>query len=307
MKVLVSGGAGFIGSHVVDALVERGYRVVVVDDFSTGKETHLNPEAKVYRLDIRDKGLSEIFEREAPDFVNHHAAQVNLRHSVADPAHDAQVNILGSLNLLENAVRYRAKHFLYISSGGAVYGEPERLPCDEEHPIKPLSPYGVSKFVVEKYLYLYRENHGLPYSVLRYPNIYGPRQDPFGEAGVVAIFAQRMLAEREVVINGTGDQERDFLYVSDCVEANLLAMEKSAGEVYNLGWGKGVSVNEIFARLKALTGYPLPATQGPPKSGETFKIYLDASRAQSELGWRPRVSLEEGLERTVAYFRGRAG
>ncbi len=303
MKVLVTGGAGFIGSHVVDALIQRGYQVVVVDNLSTGREANLNPQARLYRADIRDSHLSEIFQVEKPDYVNHHAAHANVRHSVADPMHDAHVNILGSLNLLENAVRHQVKHFLYISSGGAIYGEPEYLPCDEEHPIRPLCPYGASKYIVEKYLYLYGENHGLPYSVLRYPNVYGPRQDPFGEAGVVAIFAQRMLAGQEVIINGSGEQERDFLYISDCVQANLLAMEESQGQSYNLGWGVGISVNEMFARLKALTDYPRPATHGPPKLGDVFKIYLDASRAARELSWKPRVLLEEGLEKTVTYFR----
>jgi len=303
MKILVTGGAGFIGSHVVDVYLEAGHQVAVVDDLSTGRRSNLNPGATFYRLDIRSPELRDVFERERPEVVNHHAAQMDVRRSVADPLFDADVNVRGSLNLLECARQSGVRKFIYISTGGAVYGEPVYLPCDEEHPIAPLCPYGVSKHTVEHYLYLYHQLYGLDYTVLRYPNVYGPRQNPQGEAGVVAIFTAQMLQQARVVINGSGDQERDFVYVSDCARANLLALENGAGRIYNLGRGAGTSVNDIFRFLQSLTGYARQPDYGPPKAGETFRIYLDASRARRELGWQPTVDLEEGLQRTVAYFR----
>jgi UDP-glucose 4-epimerase len=304
MKVLVTGGAGFIGSHVVDMYVANGYQVVVVDDLSTGRAVNLNPAAKFYRLDIRDPKLRQIFETERPDYVNHHAAQIDVRRSVAEPIFDADVNILGSINLIECARQYGVRRLIYISTGGAVYGEPEYLPCDENHPVNPICQYGASKHTVEHYLYMYKVNYGLDYTVLRYPNVYGPRQDPHGEAGVVAIFTGQMLRDEQVVINGDGEQERDFVYVEDCARANLLALQAEQGlGILNLGSGQGTTVNEIYRRLRELTGYRREAVYGPPKLGETRRIYLDASKARRELDWQPRISLAEGLERTVEYFR----
>jgi UDP-glucose 4-epimerase len=304
MKVLVTGGAGFIGSHVVDALIERGHEVVVVDDLSTGKREHLNPRAKFYHLDIRDaRGLEEIFAAEHPEIVNHQAARANVRESMGKPILYAEVNVIGSLNLLELSRKYSVERFIYASTGGALYGEPEYLPADESHPINPLDPYGASKHFVEHYLYLYGVNYGLRYTILRYPNVYGPRQDPYGEAGVVAIFTGQMLNGEEPVINGSGEQERDFVYVGDIVEANIEAMERGDDQIYNLGWGVGTSINETFTRLKEITGYEREAIYGPPKLGEVFKICLDASKARRELGWAPQVGLDEGLRRTVEYFR----
>jgi UDP-glucose 4-epimerase len=305
MKVLVTGGAGFIGSHVVDSLIEKGFQVVVVDDLSTGKERNINPLSKFYKLDLRSQALREVFEREKPDYVSHQAAQVDVIHSSTDPLYDAEVNILGSINLIECAKRYRVKKLIYASTGGALYGEPLYLPCDENHPIRPVSQYGVSKHTVEHYLYLYRENYGLDYTILRYPNVYGPRQDPYGEAGVVAIFARQMLEGEQVIINGNGEQERDFLYVDDCIKANLLAMEKGSGEVYNLGWGIGTSINRLFEMMREITGYDKEPIYGPRRVGEVFKIYLDASKARRELGWQPQVRLEEGLKKTIAYLAER--
>ncbi len=304
MKILVTGGAGFIGSHVVDLYLEHGHDVVVVDDLSTGRISNLNPAVTFHKMDIRSPALAEVFEAERPDVINHHAAQMDVRRSVADPIFDADVNILGSLNLLECARRYPVRRIIYISTGGAVYGEPVYLPCDEEHPIHPICQYGASKHTVEHYLYMYQVNYGLPYTVLRYPNVYGPRQDPQGEAGVVAIFIGRMLAGETVTINGDGEQERDFVYVGDCARANLLALEDvGPREVYNLGSGKGTTVKQIFAALSGVTGYTEPPHHGPPKLGETRRIYLDASRARERLGWVPGVSLEEGLARTVEFLR----
>jgi UDP-glucose 4-epimerase len=306
MKVLVTGGAGFIGSHVADLYLANGYEVVIVDDLSTGRLSNLNPDARFYQLDIRSPRLAEVFEAERPDFVNHHAAQMDVRRSMADPFFDAEVNVLGSLNVIECAKRYGVQRIVYISTGGAVYGEPEYLPCDEGHPINPICPYGASKHTVEHYLFLYHANYGLRSTVLRYPNVYGPRQDPHGEAGVVAIFTGQMLAGQPVVINGDGEQVRDFVYVGDCARANLLALTLSPEfAIYNLGSGRGTSVNQIFAGLQQATGYERAPRYGPAKLGETRQIYLDAARARRQLGWLPITTLEQGLAQTVAYFRAR--
>ncbi len=305
MKVLVTGGAGFIGSHVVDLYLEHGYQVVVVDDLSTGRERNLNPEAIFYKLDIRDAELARVFERERPDIVNHHAAQIDVRLSVADPLFDADVNVRGSLNLLENARKYGVQKFIYSSTGGAVYGEPAYLPCDEDHPIAPICPYGASKYIFEQYLYMYHVNYELDYTVLRYPNVYGPRQDPHGEAGVVAIFIGRMLSNQEVIINGDGRQERDFVYVKDCARGNLLATTSGISSgVYNLASERGTTINEIAQILMQLTGYTQEPVHGPAKLGETRRIYLTAEKARRDLGWQLTTDLETGLEQTVAYFRG---
>jgi UDP-glucose 4-epimerase len=303
-KILVTGGAGFIGSHVVDLFVDRGYEVVILDDLSTGRVSNLNPAAKLYQMDIRNPKVREVFEAERPDFISHHAAQMDVRRSVAQPIFDADINILGSINLLECAKDFGIKRFIYISTGGAVYGEPERLPCDEAHPINPICQYGASKHTVEHYLYMYYVNNGLKYTVLRYPNVFGPRQNPHGEAGVVAIFTGKMLAGEPVIINGDGDQTRDFVYVGDCARANYLALttDHQPG-IYNLGWGRPTSVNDIFSALVKITGYALSVQHGPAKVGETRHIYLDASKIKRDLGWTPTISLEEGLEKTVAYFK----
>ncbi len=304
MKVLVTGGAGFIGSHVVDLYLERGFEVVVVDDLSSGKESNLNPDATFYKLDIRSPELVQIFERERPDYINHHAAQAEVRFSMENPLADADINILGSLNLLENARHHGVKRIVYISSGGAVYGEPVYLPCDEKHPVIPICPYGASKYMFEQYLHMYHFNYGLEYAVLRYANIYGPRQNPHGEAGVVAIFIGQMLRNKNAIINGDGEQERDFVYVKDCAAANLLATTSTVSHgVYNLGNSIGTSVNELFQTLKQLTEYEREPVHGPVKLGETRRIYLSAVRASQDLGWSPETGLEAGLEQTVAYYR----
>jgi UDP-glucose 4-epimerase len=303
MKVLVTGGAGFIGSNIVDIFIENGHDVVIVDDLSTGRRSNINSRAKFYQIDIRDPGMREIFASERPEVVDHHAAQIDVRRSVSDPRFDADVNILGSIHLAELAREFGVRKFIHISSGGAIYGEPVYLPCDEAHPVQPLAPYGASKYTFELYLYLYKETYGLDYTILRYANVYGPRQDPLGEAGVVAIFTGQMLQDKPVTINGTGEQVRDYVFVSDCARANLICLQGGNGGVYNLGAGIGTTVNQIFDQLKAITGYPHEPAYGPPKSGETFKIYLDSTHAKDELDWEPTVSLEDGLSRTVEYFR----
>jgi UDP-glucose 4-epimerase len=303
-KILVTGGAGFIGSHVVDLFVSKGYEVVIVDDLSTGRVSNLNLAAKFYKIDIRDPKIRDIFEAERPDYVSHHAAQMDVRRSVAQPLFDADVNILGSLNLIECAKEFNVKHFVYISSGGAAYGEPERVPCVETDPINPICQYGASKHTVEHYLYMYHVNYGMNYTVLRYPNVFGPRQDPQGEAGVVAIFTGKMLLGEPVTINGDGEQTRDYVFVGECAYANYLAItvDHPSG-IYNLGWGRPTSVNQIFTNLAAITEYNQPANYGPAKVGETRHIYLDASKAKKDLGWAPARTLEEGLRETVEYFR----
>ncbi len=304
MKIMVTGGAGFIGSHVVDTFISNGHEVVVVDDLSTGRRSNLNPAATFYQVDIRSPQLAEIFENERPQVVDHHAAQMDVRRSVEDPLFDAEVNVLGSIKLIELARKYEIERFIYISTGGAVYGEPEYLPCDEAHPINPICPYGASKHTVEHYLYMYEELYGLNYVVLRYPNVYGPRQDPHGEAGVVAIFSGQMLNNHPVVINGDGKQEREFVFVRDCARANLLALTtENTNTIFNLGYGKGTTIVEVYDNLKNITGYELTAKHGQAKVGETRRIFLEASKAGKYLEWKPTIGLEAGLRETVDYFR----
>ncbi|MBN2145975.1 MAG: NAD-dependent epimerase/dehydratase family protein [Anaerolineales bacterium] len=303
MKILVTGGAGFIGSHVVDLLISAGHEVVVVDDLSTGRRSNLNPEAKFYELDIRSPMMRQVFEIEHPEVVDHHAAQMDVRKSVADPLFDADVNIVAGIRLVQLCVEFGVRKFIHISSGGAIYGEPVYLPCDEDHPVRPLCPYGASKYTLELYLHVFKAVEGLDYSIIRYPNVYGPRQNPQGEAGVVAIFTGQMLQGKPVTINGDGEQVRDFVHVTDCARANLLLLEKGSGREYNLGCGEGTTVNQIFGHLKVATGYVQEARYGPAKAGETFKIYLDAKRASAELGWKPEISPQDGLRQTVEYFR----
>jgi UDP-glucose 4-epimerase len=284
--------------------LENGFEVIILDDLSTGRESNLNPSAKFYKMDIRDPKVREVFETERPDIVSHHAAQMDVRRSVAQPLFDADVNILGSINLIECAKEFGVKRFIYISTGGAVYGEPERVPCEENDPINPICQYGASKHTVEHYLFMYHINYGLKYTVLRYPNVFGPRQDPHGEAGVVAIFTGRMLVGDSITINGDGEQTRDFVYVSDCARANYLAatVDHQPG-IYNIGWGLPTSVNQIFSALADATGYHPPANYGPAKVGETRHIYLNASKAKRDLGWSATIGLEEGMRKTVEYFK----
>jgi len=304
MKVMVTGGAGFIGSHVVDACLAAGHDVLVVDDLSTGKRENLNPRARFYQVDIRDEqALEQVFAQERPEAIAHQAARANVRESMVKPLLYAQVNILGSLTLLELARKYGCRKIVYASTGGACYGEPEYLPVDENHPVNPLDPYGASKHHVEHYLFIYRTHYNLDYTILRYPNVYGPRQDPYGEAGVVAIFANMMLNGSQPIINGAGDQQRDFVYVGDIARANALALTQGGGQILNLGSGKGTSINEIFTQLKDLTGCPCEEQHGPAKLGEVYRTYLLAEKARQELQWEPQVSLRDGLAQTVAYFK----
>lgn len=303
MKALVTGGAGFIGSHLADRLIEEGHEVTVVDNLSTGKKENINKRARFHKMDILSPRLEGLFKKERFDIVSHHAAQIDVRRSVEDPIFDAQVNILGFLNILENAVRFGTKFLVLASSGGTVYGEQRFFPATEEHPTYPISPYGVTKLTSEQYLYYYRKSYGLRYSVLRYANVYGPRQDPFGEAGVVAIFAQKMLMDGQPVINGNGMQTRDYVFVDDVVDANMAVITKKAEDVFNVGTGREISVNTLFDLLKQVIGLDLKAAYGPAKKGEQSRSLLDPTKLKTVLDWEPRVDLEEGLRRTVEYFR----
>ncbi|HEX5167474.1 MAG TPA: NAD-dependent epimerase/dehydratase family protein [Thermomicrobiales bacterium] len=303
MKILVTGGAGFIGSNVVDAYIEAGHQVLVADDLSAGKRENVDPAATLHEVDIATPAFAELVAAERPDIINHHAAQTSVRHSVGNPLDDCRRNILGSLNVIEAARQAGVGKLIYISSGGAIYGEPSTLPCPEDHPVVPDSPYGASKHAPEHYLDIYRRVHGLNYTVLRYGNVYGPRQDPYGEAGVIAIFTAQMLAGQQVTINGSGEQERDFVFVGDVVRANLRALETGDGEAFNIGNGEGTTINQIFGLLRDATGSPHDAAYGPAKAGETFRIYLDISKAAQGLGWRPEVNLRDGLIQTVASLR----
>jgi UDP-glucose 4-epimerase len=303
MRILVTGGAGFIGSHIVDAFIGAGHQVAVVDNLNTGSLSNLNPAASFFQVDIRDTaGLGRVFEQVQPEVISHQAALADVRGSLREPDAYAEVNIIGSIRLLELARQHGVRKVIYASTGGAVYGEPEYVPVREDHAINPLDPYGASKHTVEHYLFLYRHNYGLDYASLRYPNVYGPRQDPHGEAGVVAIFTGKMLADEPCTINGDGTQQRDFVYVGDVARANLLAATNGSG-IYNIGSGVGTDVNTIFAGLKQAAGYAQDALYGPAKLGEVYKIYLDASRARRELGWESTVSVVDGLRRTVEYFQ----
>ncbi|MDY6917274.1 MAG: GDP-mannose 4,6-dehydratase [Chloroflexota bacterium] len=302
MRVLATGGAGFIGSHVVDSLVQRGDDVIVIDDLSTGSLGNVNPRAGFYQMSITDPALGEVFAREKPDMVSHHAAQVNLRRSVDEPQFDAEVNIIGSLNVMANCVRYGVRKLVYSSSGGAVYGEPQYLPVDENHPVNPVSQYGVSKHAVEHYLQCYAQ-YGLEYVSLRYPNVYGARQNPGGEAGVIAIFACQMLRGERPTIFGAGDKTRDYTHVSDIVAVHLLAMERGHNAVYNVGTGVETSDQEIFDAVAEAMGYRDTPVYETVRPGEIQRICLDWTRARGELGWSPRLSLREGIELTVPYYK----
>ena len=304
MKVLVTGGAGFIGSHVADACLAAGHDVAIIDDLSTGWRQNLPEGARFHEANICDADTIErVFAEERPEAICHLAARADVRESMVKPVLYAQTNIIGSLMLLEMARKYHSRKVVYASTGGAVYGEPEYLPVDEGHPINPLDPYGASKHHVEHYLYIYRAHFGVDYTALRFPNVYGPRQDPYGEAGVVAIFANQMLKGETPVIYGSGQQERDFVYVADIARANALALTAAGGEILNLGSGIGTSINTIFQHLRTITGCDCDEVHGPTKQGEVFRTYLNAARAKASLGWEPEVSLVEGLTRTVAHFR----
>ncbi len=303
MKILVTGGAGFIGSNIVDAYVDGGHEVFVVDDLSSGSLDNLNPKVKFFQMDIRDPEIGMVFDENRFDVMNHLAAQMDVRRSVADPIFDAGVNIVGTLNLLENCIKTEVKKVIFSSTGGAIYGEQDYFPADESHPTRPLSPYGIAKLSVEKYLFYYNAIYGLRYVVLRYANVYGPRQNPHGEAGVVAIFADKLLRGEQPVINGDGKQTRDYTFVGDVVRANVFALAYEKPDTFNIGTGKETDVNTLFNYLKEATGSSAHEKHGPHKPGEQLRSVIDSSKARRLLGWEPKVDLNEGIRLTVGFFK----
>ena len=304
-NILVTGGAGFIGSNLVEKLTELGEGVIVVDNLSTGKVENLSQEVLFYEHDITDvEMLKRIFILHKPRYVFHLAAQASVSRSVREPDFDANVNIIGTLNLLKLSVEYSVEKFIFSSTGGAIYGdEVSKIPTPETEFPKPISPYGIAKFSVENYLRFFNHEFGLRYTILRYGNVYGPKQDPYGEAGVVAIFTERMLKNEEVKIFGDGEYVRDYVFVGDVVEANMAAMDKADGEIVNIGTSKGTTVNELFRMLKEITGYEKDPVYAPPRPGDLRKSILDVSKAAKVLDWTPKVSLEEGLKKTVEWFK----
>ena len=302
MKILVSGGAGFIGSHVVDAYLREGHEVSVVDNLATGRRDYINPKARFHEMDIRDPDLRAVFDRERPDVVNHHAAQASVTVSVADPGHDADVNVLGTLNLLSLSREFGVGKFIFASTGGAIYGEPQVLPADEEHPTQPLAPYGISKMAAEYYVRFFGST-GMGWAILRYGNVYGPRQDPHGEAGVVAIFSSAMLAGNQPTIYGDGTQTRDFVYVDDVAMANMMATRAASADTANIATGVETMVNDVFRHLAEATRFRDPPVYAPAREGEVYRIALDIERATTWLGWKPKTALADGLRQTVDWFR----
>jgi UDP-glucose 4-epimerase len=305
MKVLVTGGAGFIGSHVVDAYVAAGHEVIIVDNLCTGKRENLNPKARFVELDIGDEQTARLIRDERPDVLNHHAAQMDVRRSVADPLFDARTNILGTIALLEASRQAGVKKVLFVSSGGAAYGEQETFPAPETHPTWPVSPYGVSKRSGELYCHFYQAEYGLPFVAFRYSNVYGPRQDPHGEAGVVAIFSGKMLRGEPVTVNGDGKQTRDYVFVGDVARMSLLALERDATGPVNIGTAIETDVNVLAETMRQVSGSRSEIVHGPAKSGEQRRSVVDIRRAAEVFGWKPEVSLRDGLARTIEFFRTR--
>ena len=308
MRILVTGGAGFIGSHVADAFIEAGHEVAIVDNLATGNRAWVHPRARLHVVDLRSARLEGVFERERPEVVTHLAAQAAVSRSVADPEFDASVNVLGGLRLLQCCRRFGVRRIIYSSSGGAGYGDTDVIPTPETHPTQPASPYGVSKVAFELYLAAWGAIHGVSGISLRYANIYGPRQNPLGEAGVIAIFCHRLLSGEPPVINGDGEQTRDFVFVGDVAAANLRALERPdvTGPV-NVGTGVETSVNTLYERLARAAGISRPAARAPARPGEQRRSCLDPGLAGRRLGWSPRVSLDEGLARTYEFFARELG
>ncbi len=303
MKILVTGGAGFIASHIVDNYLEADHQVEVIDDMSRGRVENMRDDVVYHSVDIRSNEVAEIFKSGKFDVVNHHAAQMDVRKSVEDPVFDADVNILGSVNLLQNCVKHGVGQFIFASTGGAIYGEQEEYPAGEEHPTRPVSPYGVAKLSIEHYLHYYHVEHGLDYSILRYANVYGPRQNPYGEAGVIAIFASKLLSGEEVVINGDGKQTRDYVFVDDIARLNTLVLGVKGTYVLNAGRGGEDDVNRLYSILKELTGSTSEARHGPSVAGEQRRSSIKALKAKELFNWEATIDLEEGLAKTVKYFK----
>lgn len=306
--IVLTGGAGFIGSHLADAFVERGHRVVVIDDLSSGRRENLagaGEEIELHRLDVRSAAAARVVEESGAALLVHQAAQIDVRRSVADPVFDAEVNVVGSLNLFEAARRGGVRQVLFASTGGAIYGEQDVHPASEEHPARPVSPYGAAKLAVERYLYYYAVEHGIDAACLRYANVYGERQNPHGEAGVVAIFLERLLSGETATIHGDGGQTRDYVHVSDVVAANLAAVGREGFHVWNVGTGVETSVVELYREIARALGKDQPPHHGPAKPGEQRRSSVDPAKGRRELGLPPALPLSEGIERTAAWFAAR--
>jgi UDP-glucose 4-epimerase len=309
MKVLVTGGAGFIGSHVVDVMLEAGHQVSIVDNLwkrGGGRMENVNPQAKFYAVDVRDDQLAHVFEVERPEVVCHLAAQHSVSVSTESPTYDADVNILGLINLLETCTRYDTRKIIFASSA-ATYGTVDKMPVDESTPQCPESPYGITKMASEHYLRCWNKMYGLDYTALRYGNVYGPRQDPSGEAGVIAIFTNAILSEEPVRIDWDGEQRKDYVFVRDVARANLMSLSRGNGEAYCIATGKGTSVNELYRQLTELSGYQVDVKRAPKRPGDIRLSYFDCSKAREHLGWVPEFDLEEGMRLTVEFFGSKFG
>jgi UDP-glucose 4-epimerase len=304
MKILITGGAGFIGSNISDSLIDNGHRVIIFDNLSSGKKLNINKKAIFYKGNIFDKkSVLNIFTREKPQIVIHKAAQIDVRKSVADPFYDAEINILGSINILQACVKNKAKKIIFASSGGTIYGECGKRAPDEKAFPNPLSPYGIAKNSVENYIKFYSDVYGIEYTILRYGNVYGPRQDPHGEAGVVAIFSARMLNNKPITVFGDGKQMRDYVFVKDVVNANIKALKKGKNQTINIGTAKAVSVNQLVQVMSKAAGYSKKPQYKTKRNGELFKSFLNVNKAKKVLNWKPETKLEKGIEKTVEYFK----
>jgi UDP-glucose 4-epimerase len=303
MKILVTGGAGFIASQIADAFLKEGHEVYILDNLSTGFLKNVNPSAHFVKADISSPSLLDLFEKVKFDVVNHHAAQIDVRKSVSDPVFDANTNILGTINLLQACIKTGVKKFMFASTGGAVYGEQEYFPADEKHPTNPVSPYGITKLSIEKYLYFYNSEYGLKYTILRYANVYGPRQNPFGEAGVVAIFTNKLLRKENPIINGDGKQTRDYVFVEDVVKANVTALNDDSSEIYNVGTGTETSVNDLFTKLNNIAGNKAEEKHGPAPKGEQARSVITSEKLLKRFNWKPSIKIDEGLKKTFEFFK----
>lgn len=302
MKILVTGGAGFIASQIADEYINEGHQIFILDNLTTGFEKNINLKAQFIREDICSSAIISLFEKEKFDVINHHAAQIDVRKSVNDPVFDANTNILGTINLLQASIKTGVKKFIFASTGGAIYGEQEYFPADEKHPTNPVSPYGITKLTIEKYLYFYRNEYGLKYSILRYANVYGPRQNPFGEAGVVAIFTNKLLRNENPVINGNGKQTRDYVFVEDVVKANVIALNDNSSEIYNVGTGTETSVNELFLKLNKVAGNKAEEKHGPAPKGEQLRSVISSAKLFNRFKWKPSIKIDDGLQKTFNFF-----
>ena len=297
MKILVTGGVGFIGSHIVDAYINLGYKVVVIDNLSTGFRKNLNPKAKFYKVDIGDlPKIEKIFQKEKPQIVNHHAAIAEVVKSLRDPLPTLNVNVIGTINLLLVAGKIRVKKFIFSSTGGAIYGQPDKIPADENTPAIPLSPYGLSKLLGEECIKFYAKHYNFDYLIFRYPNVYGPRQNPKGEAGVVAIFSGLMRKGKQPTIFGDGSKTRDYVHIDDIVRANIIGLHKGKNEIFNLGWAKKISDQKIFDTIAKNLNFKKPPIYAPFRHGEVYQIALSAKKARKNLGWEPKIKLEKGIK-----------